>query len=73
MVTAYPTRLLTTTSARMRGDMPYAVAFRRNVGLKSSSASTAMSRSDHTFDSPYGVTGLNAACSSSISPPDDAP
>ena len=25
----------------------------------------------HTFDSPYGVTGLNAACSSSISPPDD--
>ena len=39
VVKAYPTRLFTTRSARRRGDMPYAVAFRRNTGLKRSSAS----------------------------------
>jgi len=51
---------LSTTSKRSRGETPYAVAQRRNVGVKESSASSAMSRSARTFDSPYAVTGLSA-------------
>src|SRR5437867_1397465 len=68
-----PTRLLTTTSARRRGETPYAVAFLKNVGLKLSSASFATSCSTSTFDRPYAVIGLNAACSSSIVSPPAAP
>lgn len=37
-VKAVPVRLFTTMSARRRGDDPYAVAFRRKVGLNPSSA-----------------------------------
>src|SRR5580693_1528084 len=66
VVNATPTRLLTTTSARSRGEAPYAVAFRKNVGLNRSSASLATSCSTSTFDRPYAVMGLKAAPSSSI-------
>ena len=40
VVQASPQRLLRTTSKRIRGDAPQAVALRRNVGEKPSSAST---------------------------------
>ena len=69
VVTAYPTRLFTTRSPRSRGDTPNAVALRRYVGLKESSASAARSCSARTFDHPYGVTGLNEALSSRKSSP----
>src|SRR5712692_7177037 len=69
VVYAAATRLLTTTSPRSRGENPYAVALRRNVGLKLSSASFETSCSTRTLDSPYGVMGLNAAVSVSISSP----
>ena len=59
VVTACPTRLLTTMSARRRRDTPYAVALRRYTGENVSSASSLTSCSTRTFDSPYGVTGLN--------------
>ena len=45
------------------GEDPYAVAFRRYVGLKSSSASSESPASARTLLSPYGVTGLNGASS----------
>jgi hypothetical protein len=43
------------------------VPLRRNVGLNESPASFEMSRSARTLDSPYGVTGLNSAFSSTMS------
>ena len=39
------------------------------VGQKPSPANLAISRSDLTLDSPYGVTGLSAPVSSSIVSP----
>ena len=52
VVWAYPTRLLTTTSTRSRGETPYAVALRRKVGLNESSASFEMSLSASTLEWP---------------------
>src|SRR6266545_2772174 len=72
-VNAWPARLFTTMSARRRGETPYAVAFRRKVGLNRSSAIGLTSRSTSTLDSPYGVIGLNAAPSVSIASPPEAP
>src|SRR5678809_257699 len=69
VVNATPTRLLTTISARRRGDTPYAVALRKKIGLKRASASCATSRSTSTFDRPYAVIGLNSAFSSSSASP----
>src|SRR5690606_32317154 len=63
LVYAVPVRLLTTMSARSRGDEPYAVAFSRYVGMKLSSANLARPASTSTLLSPYGVTGLNVAIS----------
>src|SRR5215213_8637052 len=51
-------------SARSRGEDPYAVAFRKYVGLKSSSASSDRPSSAIALLSPYGVTGLNRPVSS---------
>src|SRR5262245_8519395 len=73
VATAYPTRLFTTMSLRSRGENPYAVALRRKVGEKVSSARRRISRSAQIFDSPYGVTGLNAAPSSIHPSPAEAP
>src|SRR5215831_6740094 len=67
VVYAAATRLLTTTSPRSLGEDPYAVALRKKVGLNLLSASFATSCSTRTLDSPYGVIGLNAAVSVSIS------
>src|SRR5947208_2096311 len=53
---AYPTRLLTTRSPRNRGETPYAVALRRNVGVNRASAGGLTLRSTRTLDSPYAVT-----------------
>src|SRR6266481_8471882 len=69
VVYADATRSFKTISRRSRGDTPYAVAFRREVGLKCSSAIFARSRSTKTLDSPYGVTGLSDAVSSWKSSP----
>jgi hypothetical protein len=56
----------------MRGEKPYAVDARRNVGLKLELASWVTAFSTLTFETPYGVTGLNAASSArNLSP--DAP
>src|SRR5687767_5769294 len=71
LVNAVPVRLLTTMSARSRGDEPYAVALRRYVGLKLSSASFARPASAITLLSPYGVTGLNEAASVTGTSPAD--
>ena len=49
VVYADATRSFKTISSRRRGDAPYAVAFRREVGLKCSSASFDRSRSTKTF------------------------
>ena len=49
-VNAQATRLLSTRSKRRRGETPYAVALRRNVGLKSASASVATSCSTRTLE-----------------------
>ncbi len=48
-VSAAPVRLLTTMSARSLGLEPYAVALRRYVGLKSSSANLPISCSAITL------------------------
>src|SRR5262245_39271499 len=63
VVTAAPTRLLTTTSERRRGETPYAVGLRRKVGLKRASASCDTSASTRTFEAPYAVIGLKSASS----------
>src|SRR5690349_2076095 len=73
VVTAQPTRLLTTISPRSRGDTPYTVALRRNVGLNLSSASSSRSCSTATLDSAYAVIGEKDACSSRMSSGLDAP
>src|SRR4030095_4525492 len=73
VVYAKPTRLFTTRSLRSFGETPYAVAFRRNVGLKLSSASRETSSSTRILDAPYGVTGLKVASSFNISFPSDTP
>ncbi|GAB3814761.1 hypothetical protein GCM10027605_60760 [Micromonospora zhanjiangensis] len=59
--------------AAQPGENPYAVALRRKVGEKSSSASAARPRSARIFDSPYGVSGAKPAVSSSGRPPGAAP
>ena len=48
-VQACPARSLTTRSKRWRGEAPKAVALRRKVGEKSSSAMAATSRSTRTL------------------------
>ena len=55
VVTACPTRLFTTMSARRR--RPYAVALRKYTGEKLSLASSCSACSTRTLESPYGVTG----------------
>ena len=58
VVNASPDRLLSTMSKRMRGEAPNAVALRRNVGEKLSSASRPTSRSTSPLQTPYAVWGL---------------
>ena len=68
-VTAQATRLLSTTSKRMRGERPYAVAHRRNVGENELSARGDTSCSVRTFETPYGVTGFSSEVSSTGASP----
>ena len=68
-VNAHATRLFSTTSKRSRGETPYAVAQRRNVGLNSSVASFETSCSTRTFETPYGVTGFSGEVSSTGASP----
>src|SRR5215467_649847 len=67
VVHAKPARLLRTTSKRILGDAPKAVALRRNVGQNSASASAPTSRSTKTLHLAYAVCGRTGESSSTNS------
>ena len=58
VVRARPARLFSTMSNRMRGDAPYAVAFRRNTGENRSSASAPTSALDEDLAARVGRLGI---------------
>src|SRR5271165_6186489 len=72
VVQANPARLLSTISNRKRGDGPKAVAFRRHVGEKSSSAMATRARSTSTLHLAYAVCG-HGSDSSVLMPSAPAP
>src|SRR4051812_45079000 len=57
VVNAEPTRSFSTVSNRIRGERPYTVPLRRNVGEKLSDAMGDMARSHFTLDRAYSVCG----------------
>src|SRR5205823_5640671 len=73
VVCAHAARLLRTTSRRSRGETPYTVAFRIDVGANVSSASSQSPVSASTLDAAYAVSGRSGADSSSASSVPDAP
>src|SRR5947207_9454869 len=66
VVHATPARLFITRSKRIRGDAPNAVALRRNVGEKSSSAMAPTSRSTNVLQTAYSVRGSVGESSSTV-------
>src|SRR5215510_2613845 len=68
VVQARPARLFNTRSNRILGERPYAVALRRKVGEKSSSARADRSRSTSTLHFAYAVWGLSSDSSVFKSP-----
>src|SRR5215203_1313575 len=64
VVQARPDRLFKTMSKRIRGEAPNAVALRRKVGEKLSSAIRVKSRSTRVLHSAYAVCGFTGELSS---------
>ena len=67
VVHASPARLFSTTSNRIRGEAPKAVALRRKVGEKSSSASAPTSSSTQVLEIALAVFGRRGDSSSTVS------